>query len=243
MSALDYFLLVLLPYLAVGIMLVGSIYRYRRHGFSVSSLSSEFLEGRRLFWGTQPFHWGLLFLFFGHLVAFLIPRGVMAWNSHPLRLLILEISAFGFGLAVLIGLGALVYRRMSNARIRTVTSTMDIVLLAVLLVQVVTGLFIAWAYRWGSSWFAAVLTPYLWSLLKLQPETAAVAAMPWMIKIHIAGAFSILLLIPFTRLMHLLVAPFPYLWRPYQVVIWPWNRKTIRDPELSVRRAVRPTDN
>lgn len=237
MSILNYVLLVLLPYLALGFMVFGTIYRYRKHGFSVSSLSSEFLEGRKLFWGSQPFHWGLLFLFFGHLIAFLVPQGVMAWNSHPLRLLILEISAFSFGLAVLFGLCALIYRRFGNARIRTVTSKMDIALLAVLLLQVVTGLYVAYAYRWGSSWFAAVLTPYLWSLFKLNPDITAVAAMPWMIKLHIASAYVIFFLIPFTRLMHVLVYPLPYLWRPFQVVIWYWNRKTIRDPDVSANKA------
>lgn len=243
MSTLNYFLLAILPYLALGFMIIGTIYRYRKHGFSVSSLSSEFLEGRKLFWGSQPFHWGLLFLFFGHLIAFLIPRSVLLWNSHTLRLLILEITAFGFGLAVLIGLCSLIYRRMSHARIRTVTSKMDIALLAVILLQVVTGLYTAYAYRWGSSWFAAVLTPYLWSIFKLNPDITAIAAMSWWIKLHIAGAYAIFLLIPFTRLMHVLVVPLPYLWRPYQVVMWYWNRKTVRDPNVPNDKKVGPVNN
>ena len=37
-------------------------------------------------------------------------------------------------------------------------------------------------------------------------------------------------MVPFTRLVHLLVAPLNYIVRPYQRVIWNWDRKTIRDP-------------
>jgi len=64
----------------------------------------------------------------------------------------------------------------------------------------------------------------------LAPETAAVFAMPWIVKLHIFGAFAILFAIPFSRLAHVFVAPLHYIVRPYQQVIWNWNRKTIRDP-------------
>lgn len=228
---LDTFLFTGLPYIALVIFLVGTIYRYRVTSFNYSSLSSGFLEKRTLFWGSMPFHWGILFLFFGHLVAFLIPRGVLAWNSDPVRLLILEVTAFVFGLSVLWGLTALVVRRFSSPRIRAVTSAMDIVILVLLLVQTVLGLWTALNFRWGSSWFAASLTPYLRSILMLQPDTAAIVAMPWSIKFHVIGAYLIVLLIPFTRLVHLLVVPIHYLWRPYQRVIWNWKRESIRAPK------------
>ena len=230
MNALNNFLLIGLPYAALAVFLIGTIWRYRSSRFSYSSLSSEFLERSKLFWGSVPFHFGLLFLFFGHLIAFLIPSSVLAWNSHPLRLLVLEISAFAFGIGVLWGLGALIARRLSSPRIRVVTSVMDVTLLLLLLVEVVLGLWVALGFRWGSSWFAAVLTPYLRSLFVLQPDTAAVAALPLVVKLHIGVAFVIFGLIPFTRLVHLLVVPLHYLWRPYQRVIWYWRREEVRDP-------------
>ena len=73
------------PYLAIALMLVVSIQRYRRDGFTVTSLSSEFLESKWLFWGSVPFHLGILVVFFGHLIGFLVPSGVMAWNGTPAR--------------------------------------------------------------------------------------------------------------------------------------------------------------
>jgi len=230
MNALDTFLFVVFPYVAVVVFIVGATYRYRRKGFTVTSLSSQFLEGRALFWGTIPFHVGILVVLLGHFVAFLFPRATLAWNSIPVRLIILEVSAFTFGLTVLIGLTALMIRRMTHPRIRAVTSRADIALEVLLLAQVILGLWIALGYRWGSSWFAADLTPYLWSLVRLTPETAAVFALPWVVKLHIVGAFALVLVVPFTRLIHFIVAPFHYIARPYQQVIWNWNRKAIRNP-------------
>ena len=231
MDLFNNFFFIALPYIALIVFLIGTIYNYRVTKFKISSLSSEFLEGRHLFWGSVPFHWGLLFLFFGHLIAFLIPNAVIAWNSQPVRLLVLEISAFVFGLSMLVGLINLLIRRWSNHRIRVVTTYMDIIVEVLILSQVLIGLWIAYEYRWGSSWFAATLTPYLWSVFKLNPSIDAVSVMPIWIKLHIIGSYLIILLFPFSRLMHALVAPIDYLWRPYQRVIWYWNRKTIRDPK------------
>jgi nitrate reductase gamma subunit len=230
MNPLDTFLLVIFPYVAVVVFLIGTFYRYRRKGFTVTSLSSQFLEGKALFWGTIPFHIGILALFVGHLVAWLLPDALLAWNARPVRLLVLEGMALVFGLATLIGLAALMVRRFSRSRIRAVTSKMDVGIELLLLVQIILGIWIALGYRWGSSWFASDLSPYLWSLVRLSPETAAVFAMPWVIKLHVIGGFAILFMIPFTRLVHMLVAPLNYIVRPYQQVIWNWNRRTIRDP-------------
>jgi len=242
MAPLDNFTLIGLPYVALVVFLVGTISRYKMTKFSYSSLSSQFLEGRQLFWGTMPFHWGLLFLFLGHLVAFLVPRGLLAFNSHPVRLLIIEISALMFGLIVLVGLIILFVRRTANPRLRVVTTRMDIIVFVLLIVEVILGLSVALGYRWGSSWFASVLTPYLRSVIVLQPEIGAVASMPWVVKLHIILAYVIFLLIPFTRLVHLLVLPLHYIWRPYQLVVWSWDRRRVRrdDNEWS---ATKPTNN
>lgn len=230
MNVLNTFFLVHFPYVAVIVFLIGTTYRYRQRGFTVSSLSSQFLEGKALFWGTIPFHIGVLALLVGHLIAFVIPSGVIAWNSVPARLMVLEGMALVFGITTLIGLAALMYRRVTHARIWAVTTRMDVAIEALLLAQVILGVWIAVGYRWGSSWFASDLTPYLWSLVSFSPEAGAVSVMPLVVRLHIIGAFAILFMIPFTRLVHIFVAPFHYIVRPYQQVIWNWNRKTIRDP-------------
>lgn len=233
MSAVDRFFFVVFPYVVIVVLLAATIYRYRSASFSFSSLSSQFLEGRRGFWGTVPFHWAMLALLLGHLLMFLAPRVVLQWNSNATRLIANETVAFAFGVVALAGLLALIVRRLSSARVRAVTTRMDVLIEFLLLVQIGLGCSVALGYRWGSSWFASDLSPYLWSIFKLDPQANAVSAMPWAIKLHIIGAFVIFLLIPFSRLVHFLVAPLHYIWRPYQVVIWYWDRKRIRRPDTA----------
>ena len=226
---LNQLLFIALPYTALAIFLIGSIYRYLYKGFKVSSLSSQFLEGRKLFFGSQPFHWGLFMLFFGHLIAFLFPTGVVAWNGSPVRLIILECTAFAFGISALWGLCALVYRRLTNRRVQIVTSRMDVIVYLVLFVQIISGLMVAYYSRYGSNWFASFLTPYLRSIFTFNPQIDAVTTVNsiWL-QVHIVSAFTIIAIIPFTRFVHFLVYPLDYLWRSYQLVIWNWDRKTIR---------------
>src|SRR5512133_68884 len=137
------FSFVLLPYVAIISLIFGSIYRYRFQGYTVSSLSSQLLENNLLFFGSRPFHWGIITLFFGHLTAFLIPAAVLAWNGKPARLYILEISALAFGLITVTGLIILIIRRIQIRRIRIVTTRMDIFVYAILSVQILTGLYTA----------------------------------------------------------------------------------------------------
>ena len=242
MTSLDYFFFSAFPYIAIIVFIVGTTYRYRETGFKVTSLSAQFLEGKQGFWGTVPFHFGILMVFLGHMAAFLMPGSVLAWNSDPVRLITHEGLSFTFAVALAVGLVALIIRRMTHPRLKVVTTRMDYFVEFVLLTQVLLGCWIALGYRWGSSWFAADLSPYLWSILKLSPQTDAVVAMPTVIKAHIVGAFSILLIFPFTRLIHIVVAPFHYLWRPYQVVIWYWDKKRVRDADTEWSKA-RPRNN
>lgn len=224
----DLLLFAVAPYVAVTLLLSVSLWRFFFTRYKFSSLSSEFLENRDLFWGSVPWHYGIMVLFFGHLIGFLCPRQVALWNSVPLRLLILEVTALTFGLLALVGIILLIKRRIRHPRIRVVTSWMDMVVLALLLVQVVAGVGIAYHYRWGSAWYVGTLVPYLRSVLMLAPRVDLISGMPWLVKLHVFGAIAIVGVLPFTRLVHFLVPPISYLWRPYQLVIWNWDRKTIR---------------
>lgn len=173
--------------------------------------------------------------FLGHLIGFLVPSAVMAWNGSPVRLLILEFTAFGFALSSLLGLVLLIHRRITTKRIMIVSNKMDFVVYGVLLLQIVSGIGIAYFGRWGSNWFASVMTPYLRSIFALNPNVDLIAQLSTsnamallMVKVHITTAFLIIGIIPFTRFVHFLVAPIDYIWRRYQVVIWNWNNKEIR---------------
>ncbi len=221
---LDNVLFQFLPYVPLALFLIEGVRRYRQRPFSYSSLSSQFLEGDRLFMGSVPWHYGILFVLTGHLIGFLFPRELIALGSTPWRLLIIEVSGLIGGLLSLVGLIELTARRFTNDRIRVVTSPMDIVVLVVLLTQVGLGVYIALMHRWGSMWFATALAPYLWSVLSFRPDVALVSVLPWAIKSHIVGAFVFLAILPYSRLVHLLVWPIHYLFRRPQVVIWNTER-------------------
>lgn len=225
---LDVILFGALPYVAIVLFVGVSITRYRKEPFTFSSLSSQFLESRRLFWGSVPFHIGIIVLFFGHLIGFMFPRHVTMWNAMPIRLFILEATALAAALLTLVGLIGLIVRRATSARLRVNTSIGDILVYIALLFCIVTGLWVATSLRWGSAWYTHTLVPYLWSILVLQPDIARVAELPLAAQLHVIAALCLFALFSFTRLVHILVAPVPYLWRPVQLVIW--NRRRSAGP-------------
>ena len=214
---------VILPYVAVATFVVAGIYRRAYRPFSGSSISSQLLERKKLFWGTIPFHYGIVLVLLGHLAALLVPSGLRLWNSVPIRLYLLEATGLALGIWALVGLAILLWRRLSERRVRVVTTPMDLVVLVLLLVSVITGVLTASVYRFGSSWFTVVFTPYLWSVLTFQPQVNLVAPLPWVIKLHVINFFILLAVFPFSRLIHIATYPIGYLIRPWQIVIW--NRR------------------
>jgi nitrate reductase gamma subunit len=202
------------------IFFIGTVMRYRKAPFTYSSFSSQFLENRRHFWGLVPFHYGIVIVLLGHIVAFVIPGQILAWNSQPIRLYVLEASALAFGLLAIVGLCGAILRRLSIPKVRAVTTRMDWIVFVLLLMQLSSGVYTAVFHPWGSSWFAAALAPYLWSLVKFNPNLGFITAMPLAVKFHIVMAYALIGLTPFTRLVHVLVAPNPYFWRKNQVVRW-----------------------
>jgi nitrate reductase gamma subunit len=213
-------LFVVLPYAAVLLFAVGAIERYRRHPYSVTSHSSQFLEGRRHFWALMPFHLGLLIVLAAHLVWFLAAGPVQRWNAQPSRLYAAEILVLACGLTALTGYVVVGVRRASDARLRVVTSAADWIVYALLLIQIALGVIVAVRHPWGSGWFATIAAPYLWSLVRFAPDVTAMAAMPPLVQAHVVFAWLLVAIFPFSRLVHVLSVPNPYLWRPPQVVRW-----------------------
>ena len=242
---LDNLFYIILPYAAITLAIVITVQRYLKRGFTYSSLSSQFLESDELFYGSVPWHIGILVVLLGHVIGFAIPRQVLWFNGVPARLYVLETTGLLFGLLALVGIVSLIVRRFTSARIRAVTSWMDVVVLLVLLVQVVLGVYTALFYRWGSSWYATSAVPYLRSLFLLQPDLKMIAPLPMAVKAHILNAFIFLAILPFSRLVHMLVVPVQYLWRPYQLVIWNGDRRKLRGqaprPKKQPKSAIAPT--
>ena len=224
----DVLLFLIFPYVALVLAVVVTSYRMIHRPFTVSSLSSQLLERKKLYWGSIPFHWGVVIILLAHLLALLIPEAVIWWNAVPVRLYLLEGTGAILGIWALAGLVILCYRRLDSSRVRAVTTPMDLVILLLLLIQLLSGVLIATSFRFGSYWGAAVLTPYLRSLLTLRPRPELVADLAWVLKLHVAGFFVLLVVFPFSRLVHLITVPLGYLFRPWQIVIWIRKRRPQR---------------
>jgi len=219
-------LFAVIPYLAVAIAIVGGVARYRVDRFSYSSQSSQFLESRVLFWGSVAWHYGILLVLGAHVAALMFWDPWAALVSDPTRLYVLEVVGLALSLLAWIGLLVLLARRLAVPLVRAVTTPMDWVLLAVLLVQVGLGLWIALTYRWGSEWYVYTAVPWLHSLFRLDPQVEYMTPLPWIVKAHAVLGFALIALFPFTRLVHVVTVPVTYLWRSYQLVVW--NRRPAR---------------
>lgn len=215
------FFYIALPYVALALAFGVGAYRFYKHPFSYSSLSSQLLENRKLYWGSVPWHYGIGLILLAHLLAAIFPGVTTALLGAPIRRMIIECTGIALSFLALVGILILIVRRTGYTKLaRYVTSRMDGLILALLLVQVLTGIGIALFNRWGGLWYVHTAVPWFWSLARLHPETATVASLPGFVQIHFVLGFILILLFPFSRLVHLIKMPIPYLWRPYQRVVW-----------------------
>lgn len=228
---IEAFLFIGLPYIAIIVAVLGSVWRMRHNRYSLSARSSQFLEDRQLLWGSAPWHIGILGVLLGHLVAGLLPQVWASLMTVRGALLAVETIGVACSLLAIVGLGLLIYRRVTSARMQAVTTVLDLVLVALLLAQISVGLMSALSFRYGAAWSTGTVVPYFWGLITLNPDMAYVVDFPMLFKLHLTGAWLIILLLPFTRLMHVLAVPVHYLWRAPQLVLW--NNARRRQQALS----------
>jgi nitrate reductase gamma subunit len=211
------FLFGVFPYLAVAVLVVGAFRRFRVMRYTVTSSSSQMLESRLQYWGSVSWHYAILLVLLAHLLVIFLPGLATAVLSSPGRLVAIEVTGLALGLTALWALVVLGIRRFT---LRGETTWLDWTVMALLLLQVATGVYTGVTARWGYAWFPHVATPWLASLLRLTPRVDLMANLPLAFQIHALNAFVLLALVPYTRLAHAVVAPVEYLWRLPQVVIW-----------------------
>lgn len=221
---LDILLFIVFPYVAVALAVGGGIYRYLTNQYSYTSLSSQFLENEVQFWGSTLWHYGIIPTLLIHLGGFAIPKVMEALHSTPEMLYVAELLGKVFGLMALVGSGAMIVRRLTFSKIRAVTTPADWALLLILFIQVFSGMWVAFGYRWGAVWFLHAATPWVVSLATFQPSVTSVTALPLVIKFHFLNGVLLIALFPFGRLVHMVSFPVSYLWRRFQLVIWTRRR-------------------
>ena len=211
------------PYIAITVMILGSIARYERDPFTWKSKSSQILRKKQFVIGSVLFHVGVLFILMGHFVGLLTPIAVFdaLGVSHSAKQ-VLAMTAGGIaGLMALSGGAILLHRRLTDPRVRANSTVADTGILILLLVQLVLGLLtIIVSMQHLDGHEMTKLMNWAQSIVYLKAGAAEhMADVNILFKLHIFLGLTIFLLFPFTRLVHMISAPVRYLWRPgYQIV-------------------------
>jgi nitrate reductase gamma subunit len=195
----------ILPYVAVGLLVVGTLVRYVLAARQPSALAEDVADAKAVF-GGRLFWISIFLLSAAHLAGLLSPSGILSWNSSPGGLYLLEGLCFVAGLAGVVSCATLVWRHLGRSSRSRVVEGADTVFLATLFTVLVSGLLIAVFYRWGSSWGAMTLVPYVASVFRGQPTVGLATEMPFLVQLHMLATFAMIALIPFTRLSTFLVA-------------------------------------
>lgn len=223
MNAFNHFLFGLYPFIALTVFFVGSIARYDREQYTWKAGSSQILESKQLRQGSIFFHVGIIAILLGHFVGLLTPAAI--WHALGISAGAKQIFAMlmggGFGLVCLYGMTILIKRRLTNDRVRAVSSRMDITILCLIYIQLIIGLlsiFVSAGHLNGAemlklmSWAQNIVT------LDGAAASASIVSVHWIFKLHIALGMTIILLFPFSRLVHIWSLPAKYINRNYQIV-------------------------
>ncbi|MGY4878539.1 respiratory nitrate reductase subunit gamma [Vreelandella aquamarina] len=209
------------PYLAGTVFLLGSLIRFDHGQYTWKTGSSQMLSSKNMRLASNLFHIGIITIFFGHLVGMLTPHWVYAPFLHAGTKQIIAIVIGGAaGIACIIGGGMLLYRRIFNPRVRASSHFMDTLILALIVFQAVLGM-VTVIFSLGHLDGEMMLTLSSWaqSIVFFSGGAADyMAEVSWIYKVHIFMGITIIMLFPFSRLVHVWSAPFGYVTRRYQLV-------------------------
>ncbi|MGM0386588.1 MAG: respiratory nitrate reductase subunit gamma [Actinomycetota bacterium] len=223
MSAFEIFLWGAFPYTSLTILVVGLIWRYRTDKFGWTTRSSELHEHVILRAASPMFHVGILMVAGGHFVGLLIPNTWTAAVGISPEAYHLGATVLGTFAAVLTiaGISALIYRRRRNRSVFLATTRNDKVMYVLLAVPIALGTFATVRNQvFGDAHgynYRETISPWLRSIFTLQPDVALMGDVPLSFKLHVLSGFLLLMIWPFTRLVHVISAPLGYTTRPYVV--------------------------
>lgn len=223
MNYWDIILWVILPYVSLTIMIVGLIWRWRTDRFGWTTRSSESYERTWLRISSPLFHYGILFVAFGHVGGLLIPASwtEAAGIGEGLYHLVAVVLGTAAAIATIVGLVGLLVRRFVVKSVRLATSRSDIVMYVLLSFPIAIGTAATVTQQiLGSEHgynYRETISPWLRSLFYFQPQVDLMADVPLVFKAHIVAAFLLFAIWPFTRLVHAVTPPVTYPLRPYIV--------------------------
>ena len=214
------FLFAVFPYLAIGVFVVGIIWRYRYDKFGWTTRSSQLYESKLLRIGSPLFHYGILLAVLGHAMGLVIPK---AWTDALVPEEVYHATAVGGGMTagimIVVGFVILVFRRRTVKTVFNATTRNDKFMYLVLGITILFGMWntISTAFTPEAYHYREGVSPWFRSIFTFQPNIELIADAPFQFQAHAVSAFLLLLIWPFTRLVHVFSAPFQYLGRPYIV--------------------------
>ena len=227
------------PYLAITVLIVGSILRFDKAQYSWRSQSSQFLRRRQMMIGSNLFHLGVIVLFVGHSIGLLTPIGVFhaVGVSHGFKQLMALVVGGIAGITALVGATILLHRRLADPRIQRSSAFGDIAVLVLIWLQLVLGVgSIYWTMQHLEGEEMALFMGWAGGILTFDPEALGlIADVAWVYKLHIILGLTLFLITPFTRLVHIWSVPIWFLFRPgYQIVrtLGPVRRRAPATPTL-----------
>lgn len=222
MGDLNQMLFGVFPYIALSIFLLGSLVRFEREQYTWKSGSSQLLRRKRMTLASNLFHVGILGLLAGHAVGLLTPIAVFdaIGVSHAAKQMLAIVAGGLFGVMCLVGLVMLVWRRLTDPRIRATSSPMDIFILLLILAQLLLGLItipFSLAHSDGST--MVLFMEWAQRIVTFRGGAAElIQGVPLVFKLHILFGMILFVVFPFSRLVHIWSAPIGYVGRRYQIV-------------------------
>jgi len=208
------------PLIALAIFWFGIITRLIMINKTVHADSTQFIADKKVKLGSNLFHVGIIFVFFGHLTLF-IPEWVyhMVMTTETKRIIALTMGSF-FGTMAVVGMSILIIRRFNAPRMKANSSILDYFIIILLLVEAVLGLTAVAGTATTPIEKYAALSEWAQAVVTFQPDAGAILINHSIqYKIHIVTGLFIFMIFPYTKLMHMLVYPFVYFLRSgYQLV-------------------------
>jgi nitrate reductase gamma subunit len=222
MNALDIILWAVLPYVTIAILIAGTVWRYRYDQFGWTTRSSQLYESRLLRIGSPLFHFGILVVLIGHIIGLVIPA---SWtesagvSEHAYHVQALTLGGIA-GVATLVGVAILIYRRRTTGPVFMATTKNDKTMYVVLVAAIVAGLattLIGTGAVGTAQNYRETVSPWFRSIFILQPDVDSMREASATFKVHTLIGMLLFAVWPFTRLVHAFTAPLGYLFRPYIV--------------------------